>query len=182
MWDPPYANWNSAWTSHFSQYNAVNLGIGGERTEAVLWRLDHAALDSATVKVVVLLIGVNNLALVQPLNNVTTNAIAQGIQLCVQNLRLRYPQTDLILVKILPTATPGDPRYVGAQNVSSLLDGLLNTSDPKLHVLDLWNDFTNPDGTLKASCYDSVGLHLTAAGYNLYADKLQPVLLQILGY
>ena len=182
VWDPAFANWIAPWSTNFSQYNAVNLGIGGDRTESVLWRLDHGALDGTSVKVIVLLIGVNDMALVQPLNGVSTNAIAQGIQLCVQNIRLRYPQIDLLLVKTLPTSSPGNPQYVAVQAVSSLLDQSLNLSDPKLHVLDLWNDFTNPDGTLVAAYYDSVGLHLTTAGYAAYATKLKPVLQGILGY
>ena len=45
-WDG--AAWNAAWERHFEGRRAVNLGIGGDRIEQILWRLDHGALDGVT--------------------------------------------------------------------------------------------------------------------------------------
>lgn len=48
--------------------------------------------------------------------------------------------------------------------------------DPNLRVLDLWNDFTNSDGTLKKDLFTSDNIHLSSAGYAVYAEKLKPFL------
>jgi Planctomycete cytochrome C len=48
-------------------------------------------------------------------------------------------------------------------------------ADANVHVLDLWSDFTNADGTTKTALDSDGHLHLGADGYELYASKLQPV-------
>jgi len=163
---------NGAWQKNFASYKAVNLGIGGDRTENVLWRLDHGALDGASPKVVVLLIGVNNVPLVGA-NGVPAESVAQGIHLCVQNLRARRAKTHIIVVKVLPAGKLGNPVYDGVKNVNAALDALKLDSDPKVHVLDLWNDFTNSDSTLKTAAYSDGHLHLGESGYEIYASKLK---------
>ena len=40
----------------------MNLGIGGDRTQHVLWRLDNGNIDGIKPKLAVLMIGTNNSA------------------------------------------------------------------------------------------------------------------------
>ena len=49
-----------AWAKHYGKRNAVNLGIGGDRTQHVLWRLDHGNIEGIAPKAAVLMIGTNN--------------------------------------------------------------------------------------------------------------------------
>lgn len=168
------APFNAAWQEHFAGCKTVNLGIGGDRTENVLWRFDHGALDGASPKVIVLMIGVNNAPLVHA-NGVPAAAVAQAIKLCVENLRLRCPKSRVVVVKILPAFKPGEGVGAAVQQINSALDALKFDSDPQVHLLDLWKDFTNPDGTLKTALYSDGHLHLGAEGYELYASKLKPL-------
>ena len=48
------------WDEYYGKRNAVNLGIGGDRTQHVLWRLDHGNIDGINPKLAVLMIGTNN--------------------------------------------------------------------------------------------------------------------------
>jgi beta-glucosidase len=171
---------NAAWQKHFDAMKTVNLGIGGDRTENILWRLDHGALDGTSAKVAVLLIGVNNAPLVGA-NGVPAEAVAQAIQLCVQNLRARCAQTHVIASTILPAFAPGSRAHEDIQRINTALDALKLDADPKVHVLDLWSDFTNADGTLKTDLYSDKHLHLNLAGYETYARKLKPVVEKLLG-
>ncbi len=41
------------------------------------------------------------------------------------------------------------------------LDPLKLDSDPNLHVLDLWDDFTNSDGTIKRALFTLDNIHLS---------------------
>jgi lysophospholipase L1-like esterase len=166
--------WIAPWQKHFGNLKCANLGIGGDRVENVLWRLDHSALDGASPAVAVLLIGTNNTPLISA-NGVPVAAVAQGIQFCVQNIRARCPKTHIIVVKILPSGKLGNPIYEAAKNVNAALDALKLDADANVHVLDLWSDFTNADGTMKTALYSDGHLHLGADGYELYASKLKPV-------
>ena len=170
-WDG--APFNAAWQKHFSDKKTVNLGIGGDRMESILWRLDHGALDGASPKVVVLMIGVNNAPLVQA-NGVPVAAAAHGIKLCIENLRLRCPQSQIVLVKILPAFDPSKEVGAKVREMNAGLDALKLDADAKVHVLDLWSDFTNADGTLKTELYSDKHLHLGPAGYEVFASKLKP--------
>ena len=48
------------WNEYYGKRNAVNLGIGGDRTQHVLWRLYHGNIDGISPKLAVLMIGTNN--------------------------------------------------------------------------------------------------------------------------
>src|ERR1035441_2218098 len=48
------------WAHYYAVRNALNLGIGGDRTEHVLWRLDHGNIDGIAPKLAIVMIGQNN--------------------------------------------------------------------------------------------------------------------------
>ncbi|MEI6425491.1 MAG: GDSL-type esterase/lipase family protein, partial [Lentisphaerota bacterium] len=146
----------------------VNLGIQGDTTQTILWRLDHGALDGASPKVIILMIGVNNKP--SPENY---KAIAQGIRLCLENLRKRCPDSNIILVKTLPAG------WVLNENIHRLNDTVGEMKldrDPKIQLLDIWDDLTNPDGTVESNIYMDGFLHVGAEGYEIWAAKLEPLI------
>ena len=163
---------NAAWQKQFSGLKAVNLGIGGDRMEHILWRLDHGALEGASPKVIVLKIGVNNAPLIKA-NGVPVETAAKGIQLCVENLRLRCPQSQIIVVKILPAFDPSKEVGATVREVNVALDTLKLEADPQVHVIDVAADFTHADGSLKSELYSDKYLHLNLAGYEVFAAKLK---------
>ncbi|MDB6027461.1 MAG: lipolytic protein family, partial [Verrucomicrobiales bacterium] len=48
------------WQKYYGKMKAVNIGISGDQTQHVLWRLDHGNADGLKPKVTVLMIGTNN--------------------------------------------------------------------------------------------------------------------------
>lgn len=163
---------NAAWQKYFGGLKSVNLGIGGDRMEHILWRLDHGALNGASPKIIVLMIGVNNAPLIQA-NGVPVSAATQGIKLCVANLRLRCPKSQVILVKILPAFDPSKEVGAKVREVNATLDSLKLEADPQVRVLDLGDAFTHADGTLKSELYSDKYLHLNLNGYEIFAAKLK---------
>lgn len=169
----------TAWKRSFDGRKVVNLGIGGDRIENILWRLDHGALDGASPKVIVLMIGVNNAPLVFA-NGVPAMRVAQGIKLCLDNLRLRCSASQIILLKVLPAFDPTKETGKAVVDINKAIDQAALDADPRVHILDLTGDFTHPDGTLKTELYSGDNLHIGPAGYEVLAEKLKPLVDQLL--
>lgn len=165
--------WGESWKKHFPGLKAVNIGIGGDKTQNVLWRLDHGGVEGLQPKTVVLMIGNNNMFFTPETG---IEAAAKGIEMCVKNLREKFPDTPLVLAKILPAHAPGVQFYEDINKTNIALDRLKLESDTKVRVLDLWHDLTNADGTQKKELFTSDNIHLSPAGYAVYAERLRPLL------
>ncbi|MEY3959172.1 MAG: hypothetical protein RJA37_1775 [Verrucomicrobiota bacterium] len=165
--------WGDSWKKNFPERKAVNIGIGGDKTQNVLWRLDHGGVEGLRPGTVVLMIGNNNMFFT-PETGVA--AAAKGVEMCVRNLREKFPEADLIVAKILPCHAPGNRFYEDILKTNAEIDSLNLGADPKVRVLDLTKDFLNADGTILKELYTPDNIHLSPAGYAVYAEKLKPLL------
>ena len=101
--------------------------------------------------------------------------------MCADNLRARFPGAPVVVVKIFPAHAPGNRLYEDIKKTNAALDALLPGDDSKVHVLDIWGEMVNADGTLKAGLFTSDNIHLTQdGGYGLYAAKLKPLVAKLL--
>jgi len=99
----------------------------------------------------------------------------------VTNLRGKFPDAEIIAAKILPCHAPGVDFYENIRKTNAAIETLKLGSDPKVHVLDLWGDFTNADGSIRKPLFGSDSIHLSLDGYAVYAARLKPLLDQFLG-
>src|SRR5687767_7836906 len=74
-------NGKELWKERYAKLNAANFGISGDRTQHVLWRLENGELDGIKPKVVMLMIGTNNIGSNPP------EQIAAGVKKIVEKLR-----------------------------------------------------------------------------------------------
>ncbi|MCY2967886.1 MAG: GDSL-type esterase/lipase family protein [Planctomycetota bacterium] len=169
---------NDPWKKHFGDFKTINIGIGGDKVQNVLWRLDHGGVEGLEPRLVVVMIGNNNMFFTPETG---VEPVANGVEICVANLREKFPKTDVIVVKILPCHAPGNPFYEDIQKTNAALDSLKLDAKPKVRVLDLTSDFLNRDGTIKKSLYAQDGIHLSLAGYSVYAERLKPLVEKTLG-
>ena len=165
--------WGSSWSKHFPDRKAVNIGIGGDKTQNVLWRLDHGGVDGHKPRAIVLMIGNNNMFFT-PETGVA--AAAQGVKACLANLREKFPEALIVVAKILPCHAPKVRFYEDILLTNAEIDKLNLGADPKVKVLDLTQDFLNADGTIKQALFTPDNIHLSPEGYAAYAARLKPLL------
>ena len=150
--------------------SAVALGFGGDRTENLLWRLQHGELDGMAPRAVVLLIGTNNTGerLEDPALTVA------GIRANLDEIRRRQPQAKVLLLALLPRDEKPDGLL---RRHNAKINALLPTlADGRQVVfLDIGSTLTNPDGTLSRDILPD-WLHLSPKGYDLWARSLAPLL------
>lgn len=169
---------NAAWLKAFPGAKTINIGIGGDKAQNVLWRLDHGGVDGLKPRAIVLMIGNNNMFFT-PETGVA--AAAQGVKACLANLREKFPEAEVVVAKILPCHAPKVRFYEDILLTNAEIDKLRLDADPKVKVLDLTRDFLNADGTIKAELFTADKIHLSPAGYEAYANRLKPLLAPTLG-
>lgn len=158
-----------AYREHFRKYSPLNLGIAGDTTQNVLWRVQHGALDGTSPKVVVLMIGVNNLA-----GGFSAEDTADGVRAIVAAVEARVPAARVLLLSVLPIGQrPTNPVRTRIEQANLLLEGLAEPERVEVH--DLSRLLLEPDGTItKSTLRDFV--HPTASGFERLTRALEPLL------
>lgn len=155
------------WEANYDKYNTLNLGIGGDRTEHVLYRIDHGELDGLSPKAVVMMIGTNNIG--SPAEDVIA-----GIKADVAAVHAKLPDAKILLLAVFPrsgnAADPVREKIKGINEAISKLDGHDNVK-----YLDIGPSFLEKDGTLPKSIMPD-GLHPNEKGYEIWAEAIRPTL------
>jgi beta-glucosidase len=168
----------AVWNRYFGKYSALNFGIGGDKTQNVLWRIEHDELKGLAPRVLVLEVGVNNLFEL----SVPRTAIAAGVQACVEAIQSRLPQAEVIVVNVFPhEELPSHLARQRGEELRAAIRALDLDHRPHVHLLDFGDRFLSPDGTLKPGLFVADHLHLTTAGYEVYAQALAPLVVSLLG-
>jgi lysophospholipase L1-like esterase len=162
------------WAEDFAPRHAANFGIGWDRIQNVLWRVENGELDGISPKVVVLLIGTNNTGNEdngQPRN--TTPEIIAGISNLVRRVQFHLPQCKILLFAIFPRGEKTDPIR---EQVKAVNAGIAQLADGnKVRYLDIGDKFLQSDGTLPRSMFHDL-LHPNTQGYQIWANAMEPTL------
>ncbi len=161
------------WEKYYTKRHAVNLGIGGDRTEHVLWRLDHGNLDGLHPKLAVLMIGTNNSG------SNTSEEIADGVRAIVEKLRAKVPECKVLILAIFPRGpNPQDHQRMVNEAANERIAKLAD--DQHVFYLDIGPKFLGPDGTLSKDIMPD-RLHPNAKGYEIWAESIEPTVARLLG-
>jgi lysophospholipase L1-like esterase len=158
------------WQSAFGNLKCLNLGVNGDCTQHVLWRLENGQIDGLKPKVIVLMIGTNNAAN-------TEGEVVEGIQGVVTQIRARQPETKVILMGILPRGEDFSPLRGKLLQVNQVL---ANSDDGKnVFFIDLGSRFVDAKGRIPRDLMPDF-LHMNEAGYKIWAEALQEKLAELL--
>lgn len=162
------------WDQYLTALDAVNLGISGDRTENVIWRLQNGEIDGIHPKVATLLIGTNNTDGNNYLEISTSEELAEGIREICRILRQKLPETEIVLLGILPYGYKPNHRDETNKAANAIIAGFPE-KDSKIHYYDLGYLFLNENGTVNGKLMPDY-LHPTAEGGKLVFEALVPVI------
>jgi lysophospholipase L1-like esterase len=172
-------NGKEVWAKTWAQHKAANFGIGGDRTEHVIWRLQNGNFDGIKPKLVVLMIGTNNTGHQgRPAAEhggvayaSSAEQTAEGVKMILDILGKKLPEAKVLLLGIFPRgATKEDAmrkQNIATNNLISAFAG-----NKRVFYMDIGNTFLKPDGTLPKEIMPDL-LHLSAQGYQMWADAIE---------
>lgn len=162
------------WQKYYGHRKAVNLGISGDRTQHVLWRLDNGNIDGISPKVAVVMIGTNNLS---P-NRSTVEETADGVIAICKKLRTKLPKTKILLLAIFPRAQEPCPLREKVVKTNKLISKIADGK--KIYYLDIGDKFVEPDGSISREIMKDY-LHLMPKGYKIWAEAIEAKLAELMG-
>ena len=154
------------WAETFAPMKAVNLGIGGEQTTHVLWRITAGKeLEPIKPKVAVIMIGTNNMG------GHSAAQIAGGVKAIVEELRKQRPDMKILVLAIFPRSAKATDKIREKVNATNAI--LAKLDDGKMvFYKDIGPKFLESDGTLEKKIMPDL-LHLSPEGYQIWADAIK---------
>jgi len=158
----------SVWEKYFADINTLNLGYGGDRTENVLWRLQHHELGNTQPSLVVMMIGTNNTGHRMD----SPQSILAGVTKIVDELQKQIPAAKILLLEIFPReASANAVMRLNNLAASDLIEQLAN--ERGLLFANFNAGFLSEDGRLTTTMMPDL-LHPKALGYEVWAKQLVP--------
>jgi lysophospholipase L1-like esterase/ketosteroid isomerase-like protein len=174
-----YPQFLANWNENFFGWNAANFGWGGDTIQNIRWRLRNGELDGVHPRVIVLLAGTNNLGRVPASDNEVAE-ITRGIKALLDTMRKKAPRATIIVMGIFPRNDRVPPTAV-IPSINSINANLARLGDGKtIRYLNINDKLADQHGRL----FEGVTvdrLHLSLKGYQIWADALNPLLIELLG-
>lgn len=169
----------SVWTQYWEPFKAANFGIGGDRTEHILWRLQNGNYDGLTPKLTVLMIGTNNTGHQgRPMPehggavySSTAAETAAGVTEIVKVLREKQPQMKILILAIFPRGATSDDRMRRQNEETNQLIAKLDDGKTVI-FMDINQSLLESDGTLSKDLMPDL-LHPNEKGYEIWAKAIE---------
>jgi lysophospholipase L1-like esterase len=183
--EPKDENFAPTWQTFYAPRKALNLGYSGDGTEHLLWRLNHGEVAGLHPKVAVVLIGTNNTGWLGQ----TAEQTERGIDAVVTTLRMKLPETKILLLGILPSAL-SEQKSATDNTINGYLAHEYGDGG-KVTYLDIGSVFFEKGdvhGKLNTSVfYDprlptpAPALHPDTHGQRMMAEAIEPTLAKLMG-
>lgn len=162
----------AVWDKYYAGRNAVNLGISGDKTEHVLWRLENCNLECVKPKLAIVMIGQNN----GPSN--TAEEIAEGVTAIVKLLRQKLPDMKILLLGIFFRGENPNDEQLKLAKANDIIAKLAD--DKHVFYLNINKVFLRPDGTIPKSLMPDCE-HPNEEGCLVWAEAIEPKVAELLG-
>ncbi len=151
------------WQILTSKHKILNAGVGGDKTQNVIWRLEHGLFNTIKPRLVVLMIGGNNI------EKDPIEYINQGILKIIQMVHEKSPDTKFAVYGLLPRVDFFD-KTLQLNNFTKIS---LSTLEYCTYY-DINEHFIESE-KVKTSLYDDK-VHINEAGFNVWFQHLDSIL------
>ncbi|MDA7608963.1 GDSL-type esterase/lipase family protein [Akkermansiaceae bacterium] len=166
----------SVWKKHFTPLNALNLGFGGDRTNHVLWRLEHLPKIKPAPLAASLMIGTNNICW----GSDKPKQAAEGIQEITRKLNAMYPKMKILVLGVFPRREQLDhPHRKQIIELNSYLPDLLKDI-PNVSFMDIGSEFLDEKGFLSREMMPDT-THPSEKAHEIWAQAITPKLREMMG-
>ena len=164
------------WKKYFTPLNALNLGFGGDRTNHVLWRLEHLPKIKPAPLAASLMIGTNNICW----GSDKPKQAAEGIQEITRKLNAMYPKMKILVLGVFPRREQLDhPHRKQIIELNSYLPDLLKDI-PNVSFMDIGSEFLDEKGFLSREMMPDT-THPSEKGHEIWAQAITPNLREMMG-
>ncbi len=166
----------AAWEKYYGSKGAINLAVGGDIIPGQIWRYERYPLDGVNPKLIFLEIGVNDLTSVET----PKEEVAYGNRYLVRQFRKRWPDTPIIVMKMIPFQFDGNPKH-DAATYQSWVDAyneilpLYFRDIPNVEVVDISDIYRDENGKAIPEIMDGILVHPNTKGYILWGERLNPL-------
>jgi lysophospholipase L1-like esterase len=152
------------WNTYWAPLTAANFGIMGDTTQTVLWRMRNGELDGYNAKLIVLLLGVNNIMF----NDLPD--IAKGHAAIIAEFKKHQPNAKVLVLGVFPRdASPTSDYRPQIRKLNALLAQLADNQT--VFFLDIGDRFLNASGAIPADIMPD-GIHPSLKGYAIWKDAI----------
>ena len=164
------------WKKYFTPLNALNLGFGGDRTNHVLWRLEHLPKIKPAPLAASLMIGTNNICW----GSDKPKQAAEGIQEITRKLNAIYPKMKILVLGVFPRREQLDhPHRKQIIELNSYLPDLLKDI-PNVSFMDIGSEFLDEKGFLSREMMPDT-THPSEKAHEIWAQAITPKLREMMG-
>jgi hypothetical protein len=155
-------------------YKPANFGIDADCTEHLLWRIEHGELDAISPRVVVLLIGSNNVFFFA---DEAPQWTARGVEKIVRVIRERLPASKVLLFGIFPR---DDKESRVRRTITAVNREIRHLDDgAQVRFVDIGDQFLDAEGNIPSDIMPDK-VHPNAKGYDLWYRSLESILPEML--
>ncbi len=162
------------WKRFFSKWNVGNFGIGSDTIENLKWRMENGELKDLRTKLMILLIGTNNL----PVNR--TEEIKNGIYEIIRLMKRSVPTSKIVVLGLFPRAEDEKHRKY-MQRIHRINKLIANNSrSMDYRFVNIGYQLFEKRGKLLVDNFAD-GLHLNSIGYERLGPYMQDLIEAELG-
>tara|TARA_B100001758_G_scaffold244658_1_gene256347 strand:- start:1220 stop:1990 length:771 start_codon:yes stop_codon:yes gene_type:complete len=163
------------WNKYFKPLNAINLGFGGDRTNHVLWRLNHLPHLKISPKAASLMIGTNNICWGSDM----PRQAAEGVRAIAERLNKMYPDMEILVLGVFPRRRNLDhPHRKEIIELNSYLPSLVKEV-PNVTYLDIGEKFLDEKGFLSEEMMPDT-THPSEKAHEIWAKAVIPTLKKLM--